>query len=273
MILKEHLYHRYHGHLLVVEMGKSASSILVLLKHGGQETSVKSAIGDGRVLWSGQKGIEWIGREDEDWDSTYLIKYSSTSEMHQSVKRFREKDFEKIRLFSVKPQSRMKIGFIRFLMKYIFSRSSVELLGDAPDWDLLPIADILPTKEQQLRLEREKQDSPIVMVNFLSYHDEPKYPSGFGGKRAKDGESAYGKYSSHAMRAVAKLGGVLECGGEIESLLVGESELKWKQFGIMRYHTLEALHGMFRMKENIDAGIHRDAGLKNTRVYAFTPDN
>jgi hypothetical protein len=254
-------------------MGKSASSILVLLKHGGQEPSVKSAIGDGLVLWCGQKGIEWIGKEDEDWDSVYLIKYSSTSEMHQSAKRFREKDFEKIRLYSVKPQSRLKIGLVRFLMKYIFSRSSVKLLDDAPDWNLLPIADILPTKEQQLRLAREKQDSPIVMVNFLSYHDTPNYPSGFGGKRAKDGESAYGKYSSHAMRAVAKLGGVLECGGEIESLLVGESELKWKQFGIMRYHTLEALHGMFRMKENIEAGIHRDAGLKSTRVYAFTPDN
>ncbi len=41
----------------------------------------------------------------------------------------------------------------------------------------------------------------------------------------------------------------------------------------MRYHTLEALHGMFRVKENIEAGIHRDAGLKKTRVYAFTPDD
>ncbi|MHA2356956.1 MAG: hypothetical protein ACXADC_17440 [Candidatus Thorarchaeota archaeon] len=254
-------------------MGKSASSILVLLKNGGPETLVELAIGDGSVLWSGHNGFEWIGKEDEEWDSVYLIKYPSTTDMQQSVKRFRETDFEKLRLYSVKPQSRLKIGLVRFMMKYIYSRSSAELLDDAPDWNLLPIADILPTKEQQLRLAREKQDSPIVMVNFLSYHDEPKYPSGFGGKRAKDGESAYGKYSSHAMRAVAKLGGVLECGGEIESLLVGESELKWKQFGIMRYHTLEALHGMFRMKENIEAGIHRDAGLKNTRVYAFTPDN
>jgi hypothetical protein len=258
---------------VVEEMGKSASSILVLLKHGDQETSIDSAIGDGRVLWSGRDGIEWIGKEEEEWDSVYLIKYSSTTEMQQSVKRFRVKYFEKIRLYSVSPQSRLKAGIIRFLMKNIFSRSSVELLGDAPDWDLLPISDVLPTKEQQLRLAREKQDSPIVMVNFLSYHDEPKYPSGYEGMRSKDGESAYGKYSSHAMRAVAKLGGVLECGGEIESLLVGESELKWKQFGIMRYHTLEALHGMFRMKENIEAGIHRDAGLKSTRVYAFTPDN
>ncbi|MHA2287089.1 MAG: hypothetical protein ACXABZ_14605, partial [Candidatus Thorarchaeota archaeon] len=199
-------------------MGKSASSILVLLKHGDQETSIDSAIGDGRVLWSGRDGIEWIGKEEEEWDSVYLIKYSSTTEMQQSVKRFRVKYFEKIRLYSVSPQSRLKAGIIRFLMKNIFSRSSVELLGDAPDWDLLPISDVLPTKEQQLRLAREKQDSPIVMVNFLSYHDEPKYPSGYEGMRSKDGESAYGKYSSHAMRAVAKLGGVLECGGEIESL-------------------------------------------------------
>ncbi len=258
---------------MVVEMGKPASSILVLLNHGGQETSVPSAIGDGKVLWSGHNGIEWIGKDGEDWDSAYLIKYSSTSELQQSVVRFRKKDFKKIKLFSVKPQSRLKTGLVRFMMKYIFSRSSVELLGDAPDWDLLPASDILPTKEQQLRIAREKQDSPIVLVNFLSYHDEPKYPSGFSGKRADDGESAYGKYSSHAMRSVAKLGGVLECGGEIESLLVGESKEKWKQIGLMNYLSLDALHGMFRIKKNVEAGIHRDAGLKNTRVYAFTPDN
>jgi hypothetical protein len=254
-------------------MGKPVSSILVLLKNGGLETSVKPAVGDGSVLWSGHSGFEWIGKEDEEWDSVYLIKYSSTAEMQQSVKRFRETEFERLRLYSVKPQSRLRIGLVRFMMKHIYSRSSAELLGDEPDWDLLPIADILPTKEQQLRLAREKQDSPIAMVNFMSYYDEPKYPPGFSGKRAEDGESAYGKYSSHAMRAVAKLGGLVECGGEIESLLVGESELKWKQFGIMRYHTLEALHGMFRMRENIEAGIHRDAGLKSTTVYAFTPDN
>lgn len=254
-------------------MGKSASSILVLLKHGGRDTSVKSAIGNGRVLWSGHNGIEWIGKEDEEWNSVYLIKYSSISEMQQSVNRFRKKDFEKIRMFSVKPQSKLKIGIVRFMMKYIFSSSSVELLGDTPDWDLLPDSDILPTKEQQLRLAWEKQDGPIVMLNFLSYHNEPKYPSGYKGERARDGERAYGKYSGHAMRSVAKLGGVLENGGEIESLLVGESKVEWHQFGFMRYHTLEALHGMFRVKENIKAGIHRDAGLRNTRVYAFTPDD
>ena len=254
-------------------MGKPASSILVLLNHGGQKTSVPSAIGDGKVLWSGHNGIEWIGKDDEDWDSAYLIKYSSTSELQQSVVRFRKKDFEKIRLFSVKPQSRLKTGLVRFMMKYIFSRSSVELLGEAPDWDLLPASDILPTKEQQLRITREKQDSPIVMVNFLSYHGEPRYPPGYEGDRARNGESAYNKYSNHAMRAVAKLGGVLENGGEIESLLVEESKIKWKQFGLMRYHSLDTLHGMFRIKENVEAGIHRDAGLKNTRVYAFTPDD
>lgn len=253
-------------------MANPALSILVLLKHDGQEESIKSTIGNGDILWSGHSGFEWIGKEDEEWDSVFLIEYSSASEMRQSVERFGEKDFENIRIFTVRPQSKMKVRLVRFMMKYIFSRSSVELLGDIPDWDLLPESDILPTKEQQLRLAKEKKTGPIVMVNFLSYYDVPKYPRGFEGKRGKDGEEAYGKYGSQVMRVVAKLGGIFEYAGEIESLLIGESDLNMTQFAFMRYHTLEALYGMFRVKENIESGIHRDAGLKDTRVFAFTPD-
>jgi hypothetical protein len=256
-----------------MKMVQSASSILVLLKHDGQEELVKSAIGEGKILWSGIDGLDWIGKEDEEWDSVFLVKYRSHSELQQSTERFKEKNFEKIRLFAVKPISKMRIRLIRFLMKYIFSRSSVELLDDAPTWDSRPKSDILPTKDQHIRVAREKKDSPIVMVNFLSYYDEPRYPSGFKGKRGKDGELAYDRYGRQAMRSVAKLGGIFENAGKIESLLIGESNVKWNQFAFMRYHTLDALEGMFRIKENMGAGIHRDAGLKTTRVYAFTPDN
>lgn len=254
-------------------MVQSASSILVLLKYGGQEESIKNAIGDGKILWSGHSGFEWIGKEDEEWDSIFLVKYQSHSQLQQSAERFREKNFEKIRLFAVKPVSKMRIRLIRFLMKHIFSRSSVELFGDAPNWDIIPQSDILPTKGQHIRVAREKKDTPIVMINFLSFYDEPIYPSGFKGKRGKDGELAYDQYGRHAIRFVAKLGGVIENAGEIESLLIGESSVQWDQFAFMRYHTLDALEGMFRLKENVGAGIHRDAGLKTTRVYAFTPDN
>jgi len=252
-------------------MVNTASSILVLLKHGDQEASVLSAIGDGKVLWSGADGLDWIGKEDEKWDSVFLIEYQSFIEVEESAERFREKNFENIRLFSVRPISKMRIRMFRFLMKYIFSRSSVELIGDTLNWDMIPQSDILPTKDQHLRVAKEKKDGPIVMVNFLSFYDAPKYPSGFTGKRAKSGELAYGQYGRHVMRTVAKLGGIIEYAGEVESLLIGESDVKWNQFGFMRYHTLDALQGMFRAKENIGAGIHRDAGLKVTEVMAFSP--
>jgi len=256
-----------------MNVGIQATSILVLLKHDRQVDAIQSAIGDGKVLWSGHDGLEWIGKRNEEWDSVFLVNYNSTPTFHQAVERFRAKDFEKIRLFSVRPVSKMRIRLIRFLMKYIFSRSSVELLDDAPTWDSRPQSDILPTRDQHLRVAKEKKDTPIVMVNFLSFYDEPRYPSEFKGKRGKDGELAYGQYGRHAMRSVAKLGGIFENAGKIESVLIGESNMKWDQFAFMRYHTLDALEGMFRIKENVGAGIHRDAGLKTTRVYAFTPDN
>ena len=253
-------------------MGNTATSIVVLLKHDDQE-SVTSAIGNGNILWSGHRGFDWIGEEAEEWDSVLVVQYPSPTKLKESIERFREKNFERFRIYSVHLKSIMRIRLISFMMKYIFSRSSVEFHEESRTWDDLPKSKILPTKEQMLRLMHEKKDGPIVMVNFLSFFDEAKYPSGFEGKRGVTGEQAYDKYSQHAMRAVAKLGGVLEHGGAVESLLLGDSDIEWNRFGLMRYHTLEALQGMFKLKENVKAGIHRDAGLKSTRVYALTPDN
>ncbi|MHA1907164.1 MAG: hypothetical protein ACW98Y_07705 [Candidatus Thorarchaeota archaeon] len=253
-------------------MTNTASSLLVLLKHDDQE-SVISAIGNGNILWSGHRGFDWIGEEAEEWDSVLLVQYSSPSIMQESVERFREKNFERIRIYSVHLQSKMRIRVVRFMMKYIFSRSSVEFHDEIRTLEDIPKSEILPTKEQMLRLMHEKKDGPIVMVNFLSFFDKARYLSGFKGERGVTGEQAYDKYGQHAMRAVAKLGGVLEHGGAVESLLLGDSNIEWNQFGLMRYHTLEALQGMFKLKENVRAGTHRDAGLKSTRVYAFTPDN
>ena len=109
------------------------------------------------------------------------------------------------------------------------------------------------------------------MLNLLKYHDQPLYPLEFEGKRSKDGEDAYNRYGRHVMRAVAKLGGVLEHIGEINALLIGNPDEKWDQFAFMRYPSRGALQTMFRMKQAPDAGIQRDAGLKATKTYAFTP--
>jgi len=253
-------------------MGNTATSIVVLLKYDNQE-SVTSAIGNGNILWSGHGGFAWIGEEAEEWDSVLLVQYSSPSILQESIERFREKNFELIRIYSVHLLSKMRIRLLRFMMKHIFSRLSVEFHDKIGTWDDIPKSNILPTKEQMLRISHEKKDGPITMVNFLNFFDNPKYPSGFEGKRGSTGEQAYNEYGRHAMRAVAKLGGIFEYAGVVESLLLGESNIEWNQLAIMRYHTLDALQGMFKLKENVRAGTHRDAGLKSTRVYAFTPDN
>ncbi|MGY5858915.1 MAG: hypothetical protein RTU63_06065 [Candidatus Thorarchaeota archaeon] len=252
-------------------MGNHATSILVLLKHTNQETGLTSAIGDGKVLWSGNTGFEWIGPGNEEWDSVFLVHYEDDFRFQQAVERFREKNIDQIRLFAVRLGSKRRLRLIRFLMKYIFSRASVKLRDEVPDPDTVQ-SGILPRKEQHARIVREDRGLPIVMVNFLKYHDIPKYPSDFAGERGGDGEEAYNRYGTQAMRSVAKLGGVIENMGDIESQLLGNPNEEWNQFGLMRYHSLDALQGMFRLEENVEAGIHRDAGLKTTRVYAFTPN-
>ena len=232
---------------------------------------MKPVIGDGKVLWSGQNGFEWIGKMDEDWDSALLIKYKDKLEHQRAIDRFRDKDLKKIRLFTVSPMSSIKLRFIRFLMKYIFSRYYVELSEKDFNLDDVPQSDILPTKEQLTRLASEDKGQPVVMFNLMKYHDQPLYPLKYEGKRSKNGEDAYNRYGGHAMRAVAKLGGVIEHVGEINELLIGTPEEKWDQFAFMRYPSRGSLQSMFRMKQALEAGIQRDAGLKATKTYAFTP--
>ncbi|MHA2025041.1 MAG: hypothetical protein ACW98U_03985 [Candidatus Thorarchaeota archaeon] len=249
----------------------SANSLLVLLNSNEQDSELESIIGRANLLWSGKDGFEWIGTKYEDWDSVFLLKYDESSELQEAIDRFKSSNFKDIRLFVVNPVSAMRRRILRFLMKYVFSRFSVGLTNKDVNYDDLPQTAVLPSKEQHLRLEREDIGNPVVMVNFMEYHESPTYPDGFEGKRHRTGEEAYNKYETYGMRAVANLGGIIEHMGEVDSLQIGEQEEKWHHFALMRYPSHEAVKSMFRVRGTPEVGVQRDAGLKSTRVYAFTP--
>ncbi|MCK5266379.1 MAG: hypothetical protein KAR03_12290 [Candidatus Thorarchaeota archaeon] len=252
-------------------MTKHASTLLVFLKCNEETTNPEPVFGDGKILWSGKGGFEWIGKGEGEWDSVYLIRYRDYNEYLEAVERFKACEFNHIYLLAVKPASRIKLRSVRFLMKRIFSRLSIILSEAEFNVDNIPQSNILPTKEQHTRVAREYKEQPIVMVNLMDYHDQPIYPADYNGKRSSNGADAYNRYGKHAMRAVASFGGVLEYMGEVQEILIGEHDEKWEEFAFMRYHSLQALQSMFRVKEVPDAAIQRDAGLKATRVFAFTP--
>ena len=252
-------------------MSKQSTSLLVLLKHRGQDSDIESVIGDGNVLWSGQKGFEWIGKGNEEWDSVFLIRYDDISEYQQAIERFRVKEFEQIRLVAVTPSSSIRRRIMRFLMRKIFSRGSLDLSDTEFNWKDVPKSKILPTKDQHSRIAIEHKGRPIVMVNFIKYYEQPMYSPEYEGKRSRTGEEAYNRYGNYVMRAVARLGGVIEYMGNVEAILIGDQDENWDQFAFMRYPSPDALQSMFRIRGSPDAGIQRDAGLQTTRVFGFTP--
>ncbi|MHA1930169.1 MAG: hypothetical protein ACTSV2_16480 [Candidatus Thorarchaeota archaeon] len=253
-------------------MSKPASSILVLLNFTEEEPNMEQIIGEGKILWSGHGGFEWIGKGNQDWDSIYLIKYRNHSLYYSALERLRIEEFKQIELYAVKPIASTKIRILRFLMKNVFSRSSVSFSKTEINLDDIPQSEILPSTEQHIRLANEYKGHPIVMLNLLKFNERPSYPFEFEGEKSTTGEDAYNRYGKFAMRAVAMLGGIIVHAGEIEKILIGDQDVEWNQFALMQYPSHTALQSMFRIKESPEAGIQRDAGLEATKVYATTPD-
>lgn len=159
-------------------------------------------------------------------------------------------------------------------MKRVFSRALIDLTTREFNTKILKNIPFLPSSEQFERLMQEDDSKPVSMLNFLKYHKTAKYPPGYARKSSREitGEEAYGKYGKHVIKVVAKLGGCIDYTGKILDPLVGDLDVEWDDFAIMRYPSNQTFYKMFTVKTNEKGAIHRDAGIANTSVIAFTPE-
>ncbi|MHA2294391.1 MAG: hypothetical protein ACXAEU_08265 [Candidatus Hodarchaeales archaeon] len=258
-------------------MKRNETSLLVMLKFNDQDDKINPMIGDGNILWKGINGFELIGKGKEEWDEVFVIRYKNANMYQEAIDRFKGATFKDMKLISVKPLSWVKIKAIQFLMRFILSKIPLNLSSD-DDVNVEELLDnlnspILPTGKQLSRLLREDKGYSIEMLNFLKYTEIVSYPADYKGKKDSSGEVAYNRYGKRAMRVVAKLGGCIIHMGKVNSVIIGDIEEDWDSYAVMRYPLRKTFEKMFTLKGvSNDGTIHRDAGLKKTKLIALDPE-
>ncbi|MHA1671089.1 MAG: hypothetical protein ACTSV5_11025 [Promethearchaeota archaeon] len=242
-----------------------------MFNHEISTPKLKSIVQKGKIIWSGINGFEIIGDSKAEWNEISIFRFDNATDYQNTVNLLKNDSFKEIKMLAIKPISRIKMIIIHFIMKYIFSRSKIEIVEKARDLEILLNSPILPKKEQFSRLLTEEDGNPVIMLNFLRFFPVAKYSAEFKGKHKKNetGEQAYNRYSQHAMKAVANLGGHLDYVGFVEETLMGEKTDKWDVIGLMRYPTHLAFRKMFNFKDMENGGIYRDAGLERTITIAL----
>ena len=133
---------------------------------------------------------------------------------------------------------------------------------------MTPSHPVTPSDDQLAELASTRIEGPVVMLNLLRFRATAAYPDGRDGGTGAD---AYGRYAEVAMRKVTERGGRLLYAAAADQTVIGPSHEKWDQIAIVEYPNRAAFLDMVQDPEYLDAHVHREAGLEDTRLIATTP--
>ena len=118
---------------------------------------------------------------------------------------------------------------------------------------------VVPTQEQMEGFLTSETDSPIFMLNLLTFKEHAEYED--GRDTSLSGREADGLYAVGVAKLLPKVGGSLEFGAEVERLMLGDVEELWDQIAIAMYPSRAAMLEMIQMPEYGEISVHRTAGL------------
>lgn len=118
---------------------------------------------------------------------------------------------------------------------------------------------VVPTQEQMEGFLTSETDSPIFMLNLLTFKEHAEYED--GRHTSLSGREAYGLYAVGVAKLLPKVGGSLEFGADVERLMLGDVEELWDQIAIAMYPSRAAMLEMIQMPEYGEISVHRTAGL------------
>ena len=118
---------------------------------------------------------------------------------------------------------------------------------------------VIPNEEQLAGFLEGDIETPIKMVNLLTFKDKAEYAD--GRETNLSGKEAYEIYTTEVQGHLEKVGGKSIFFGEVQRLMLGEVEELWDWVAIAEYPSRKAMLEMIMNSEYQKSAEHRSAGL------------
>ena len=118
---------------------------------------------------------------------------------------------------------------------------------------------VTPNEEQLAGFLEGDTETPIKMVNLLTFKDKAEYAD--GRETNLSGKEAYEIYTTEVQGHLEKVGGKSIFFGEVQRLMLGEVEELWDWVAIAEYPSRKAMLEMIMNPEYQKSEEHRSAGL------------
>ena len=122
-----------------------------------------------------------------------------------------------------------------------------------------------PEPEQFKKLMEGPEDTPVVMVNLLSFKDQAD-----GGNEGMTGAKSYGKYATNMKKFVESKGGRFIWSGRVDSIVIGESDFDFQVIALVEYPSRKAFVEIATSAHVKEIGQDRGKGLAGQWLIATT---
>jgi uncharacterized protein (DUF1330 family) len=122
-----------------------------------------------------------------------------------------------------------------------------------------------PEPEQIQELMKGPEDTPVVMVNLLSFKDRAD-----GGNEGMTGAESYVRYARQMRELVESKGGRFIWSGRVDSMVIGESDADFHVIGLVEYPSRKAFLEIASSARVAEIGVDRARGLAGQWLIAAT---
>ncbi len=126
----------------------------------------------------------------------------------------------------------------------------------------------MPEGEQIQKLMQGPEDTPVVMVNLLSFKQQAD-----GGNEGMTGAESYMRYGQAMRKFVESKGGRFIWSGRVDSMLIGESDVDFQVVALVEYPSRKAFVEIATSAHVAEIGKDRTKGLAGQWLIATTEAN
>jgi uncharacterized protein (DUF1330 family) len=124
---------------------------------------------------------------------------------------------------------------------------------------------ITPSAETIQELMKGPADTPVVMVNLLTFKKQAT-----DDHEGESGGAAYLQYAERMRKIVEAAGGRFIWSGRVDSVVIGSSDERFDIVALVEYPSRAAFLEIATSPEVAKIGVHRAAGLESQWLIATT---